>query len=151
MENKQGYIDFIASESYKNQIDIWFKAYNINQDKINLYYDFLMSLYELINETYLGQDYVRTDTDRKNHFNWCWSKTIDNFSKENIFFKNTGTHYDYFWNLYDDAFYLTIINDEKIKIQDYFKTLFDFNHKKSRSELDLFVEIYKQLELNLKV
>jgi hypothetical protein len=150
MANKEDYLDFLTSESYKNQIDIWFKAYNINYEKIDLFYDFLISLYNLIDETYLGVEYIKLQEDRLNHFTWCWDKIISNFENEKIYFKNRGYHYEYFWNLYDDAYYLAIINEEKIKIPEYFYKLFDFNHKKSRSEMDIFVEIYKQLDLNLK-
>jgi hypothetical protein len=36
------------------------------------------------------------------------------------------------------------------KIPDYFLKLFDFEHRKSRSELDVLTEIYKILDQNLK-
>lgn len=150
MENNEGYIEFVTSESYKHQIDIWYKAYNISHEKIELFYDFLNSLYDLINTTYLGDDFIKSDIDRKNHFNWCWNQTIDSFAKEKIFFKEYGSHYDYFWNFFNDAFYLAIENENTIRIQEYFYKLFNFKHKKTRSELDLLTEVYKQLELNLK-
>jgi hypothetical protein len=47
MENKEGYLEFVHSESYKNQIDVWYRAYNISREKTELFYDFLMSLYNL--------------------------------------------------------------------------------------------------------
>ena len=56
MENKEGYLEFISSESYKNQIDVWYRAYNISREKTELFYDFLMSLYNLLQETYLGSE-----------------------------------------------------------------------------------------------
>jgi len=31
MKNKDGYIEFLTSESYKNQAEIWYKAYNITR------------------------------------------------------------------------------------------------------------------------
>jgi len=33
MENTEGYIEFVTSESNKNQLDIWYKAYNITLKK----------------------------------------------------------------------------------------------------------------------
>lgn len=150
MENNEGYIEFVTSESYKHQIDIWYRAYNINHEKINLFYDFVSSLYELVNSTYLGTDFIKSDADRKNHFVWCWNKTIENFSHEKIYFKETGSHFDYFWNFFDEAYYIVVLNGDTIRIPEYFYKLFNFKHKKSRSELDLLTEIYKQLELNLK-
>jgi hypothetical protein len=150
MEKKEGYIEFITSESYKHQIDIWFKANNIFSEKIELFYDFLTSLYEVVDETYLGTDVLNYESDQKNHFKWCWNKIINNLEKENIHFKDKGNHYEYFWNFFLEAYYLMKIDDSAIKIPEYFYILFNFNHKKSRSELDMLTEIYKMLEQNLK-
>ncbi len=150
MEKKEGYLEFIVSENYKNQIDIWYKAYNISRERTELFYDFVISLYSLIDETYLGNDVIFSEEDQKNHFTWCWDKVIDNFSKENIHFKERGNHYLYFWNFFLEAYYFTLLDEQTVQISDYFYKLFDFKHKKSRSELDMLTEIYKLLEYNLK-
>ena len=150
MENKESYLEFVSSESYKNQIDIWYKAHNISCEKTELFYDFLSSLFNLIEETYLGVDVLEIEDDQKNHFMWCWNKTIENFEKEKIFFKNKGTHHEYLWNFFLEAFYYTKLEGRNIKISEYFFKLFDFRHKKSRSELDMLSEIYKLFEQNLK-
>ncbi len=42
------------------------------------------------------------------------------------------------------------MEDNIIRIKDYFYVLFSFKHRKSRSELDMLSEIYKLLEQNLK-
>lgn len=150
MENKEGYLEFIFSESYKNQIDVWYRAYNISREKTELFHDFLLSLHELINSTYLGPDVLETEEDQKGHFTWCWNKTIDNFSKERIYFKEKGQHKDYFTNFYIEAFYISNLEGISTKIPEYLNKLFDFKHKKSRSELDMLTEIYKMLDQNLK-
>ncbi len=150
MENKEGYLEFIFSESYKNQIDVWYRAYNISREKTELFHDFLISLHELIESTYLGPDVIETEQDQIGHFNWCWNKIIDNFSKERIFFKETGSHKDYFSNFYIEAFYIPNTHDGNLKILEYLNKLFDFKHKKSRSELDMLTEVYKMLDQNLK-
>ena len=150
MENREGYLEFITSENYKNQIDIWYKAYNISRERIELFYDFIYSFHSLIDETYLGNDVIQTEEDQKNHFTWCWDKTIDSFNKEKIFFKERGQHYQYFWNFFLEAYYFVQLDNESSKISEYFYKLFDFKYKKSRSELDMLTEIYKLLEQNLK-
>jgi hypothetical protein len=150
MDDRDGYLDFITSENYKNQIDIWYRSYNINREKIELFYDFLTSLYNLVNETYLGNDVIVEEFDQKNHFAWCWDRTIDNFNKEKIFFKERGAHFEYFWNLFLEAFYTKKDNDEIVRIPDYLFKLFNFKHKKTRSELDILSELYKLLNLSLK-
>ena len=150
MENREGYLEFITSENYKNQIDIWYKAYNISRERIELFYDFIYSFHSLIDETYLGNDVIQTEEDQKNHFTWCWDKTIESFNKEKIFFKERGQHYQYFWNFFLEAYYFVQLDNESSKISEYFYKLFDFKYKKSRSELDMLTEIYKLLEQNLK-
>ena len=86
MDYKEGFLEFVSSDNYKNQIDVWVRAYNISYEKTELFYDFLVSLYDLIESTYLGVDMMVSEIDQKNHFTWCWDKTIESFNKEKIFF-----------------------------------------------------------------
>jgi len=150
MENKEDYLGFISSENYKNQIDIWYRTYNISREKIELFHDFVVSLYSIIDETYLGPDILFTEVDQKNHFTWCWEQTIASFDKEKIYFKERGGCYEYFWNFFLEAYYFPQYLNEIVRIKEYFYKLFDFTYRKSRSELDMFTEIYKKFEQNLK-
>jgi len=150
MENKESYLEFVSAENYKNQLDIWYRAYNISREKTELFHDFIISLYDLIENTFLGSDVLQYEEDQTNHFTWCWDKTIDNFNKEKIEFKEKGAHFVYFWNFFNEAYYFNKTEDNSIRIKEYFDKLFDFNHKKSRSELDMLTEIYKLLDQNLK-
>ena len=88
--------------------------------------------------------------DQQNHFNWCWDKVISNFKKENIHFTKKGSHYEYFWTFFYDTFYKepspTIIK----KVEDFFKDLFAPASRKTKSELDIYTEMYKMLEFHLK-
>lgn len=150
MENKQDYIEYISPENYKKQIEVWYRAYNISREKTELFHDFLISIYDLVDETFLGKEVMENEEDQKNHFDWCWDKTILNFTKEKIYFKSRGNLHEYFWNFFLEAYYFPIIEDKPTKIKEYFTKLFDFNYIKSRSELDMVMEIYKLLEQNLK-
>lgn len=150
MGRKEEFIEFITTESYKNQIDIWFRSHNISREKIDLFHDFVISLYETIEETYLGPDVMFNEEDQKGHFTWSWDKVITNFTKEKIYFKERGIHYEYFWNFFLEAYYYTKIDDIIIKIRDYFDRLFGFNHTKPKTEIEVLTEIYKILDQNLK-
>jgi hypothetical protein len=103
-----------------------------------------------VESTYLGADVLYNETDQRNHFMWCWDKTIENFNKEKIYFKEKGNHYEYFWNFFFEAFYLVNMDEKPIRIREYFYKLFDFRYRKSRSELDILTEVYKLMEQNLK-
>ena len=136
--------------TYKHQIDIWHRTHNISREKLELFHDFLISLYELVDQTYLGPDVMIDDDDIKKHFDWCWDKILDNFSKEKILFKPRGNCYEYFWNFFLDAYYINNIENKPVKILNYINSLFDFKTIKTRSELDIIVEVYKLFDQNLK-
>ena len=150
MKNNEGYIEFITSESYKNQLDIWFKVYNITHEKIELFYDFFISLLNLIDETYLGPDVLKEDKDIQNHFTWCFNEIISRFEKEKIYFKSQGPHYDYLWLFLYDAYYLNNNENRVIIITDFFNKFFDFSHRKTQVDLEMMTDIYKLLDQNLK-
>jgi hypothetical protein len=150
MEKREEYSEFDITEKYKHQIDIWYRTYSINRDKIILFYDFLLSLHTLIDETFSWFDVLYKEIDQRGHFDWCWNKIIENFNKEKIFFKDKGNHYEYFWNFFFEAYYLSKIDEKESRISEYFYKLFDFRYVKSRSELDILTEVYKLFEQNLK-
>jgi hypothetical protein len=148
MKKSEDYLGFVSSEDFKNQAEVWYKAYNIIREKTELFHDFVISLYNLIDSTYMGADVTTTELDKRNHFDWCWKKVISNFSKESIFFKERGQHYDYIWLFFYEAYYLNETKNNRIK--EYFGKLFQFDYKKTRSELDMLTELYKILESNIK-
>ncbi len=150
MENNEDFMEYITSESYKHQIDIWCKAYNISREKTELFYDFLISLYDLVEETYLGPDVLIYEKDQRGHFTWCWDRIINSFNKEKIHFKSRGNHYEYFWNFFLEAYYFVQLDGEKVKISEYLFKLFDLKYQKTRSELDVVIEVYNMFENNLK-
>jgi hypothetical protein len=150
MEYKDFFIESGDSNKYKKQLDVWYKTYNIHREKIELFYDFLMSLYDLVDTTFLGVDVLYDENDQLNHFTWCWEKTIENFGKERIHVKNKGNHYEYLWNFFYEAYYISQILGKDNRISEYLYKLFDFRYQKTRSELGILTEVYKLLDVNLK-
>lgn len=150
MENEKSYIQFVTSESQKNQIDTWYRAYNIVYEKTQLYRDFLISLLDLIDSTYLGGDILLEEEDMKKHFLWCFNEIISNFEKEKINFKRDSLYVDYFWTFFHKTFYLND-NENKIKrVREYLSNIFVFNYNKTNTDLELLTEFYKILDQNLK-
>lgn len=144
------YYDYLTREMNENQIEVWLKANNIIPEYSELFYDFVMSLYMLVEITYLGDDVVSTIDDKQGHFNWCFNKVIDDFEKENINFSSKGQHYDYFWTFFEDAFYYEETRETVENIEVFFKGLFNLKGKKTKSELDMYTDLYKILENALK-
>lgn len=150
MEN---FFNYISKPIDPEDVDIWFKSNNIYREKLELFSDFLHSLNYLILDTYLGDNDVSSETkislsddDILNHFNWCWNKTIDNFEKENLLFERYGEHFEYF-----ESFYLQIFYEQKEKkiresISVFFEELFGEKTTYTKSDLDMILTIYKNLD-----
>lgn len=150
MENKDRTIKTILNkQDFGYQTDVWYRAYNISTEKVELFHDFISSVYSLIDQTYLGSDVIVTEEEQKNHFTWCWDKTIDNLGKEKINLNKRGIHYEYFGDFFLESYYYLKMDNEEIKLTEYIFKLFNCNHKKTRSELGILTEIYKLLEKNL--
>ena len=79
----------------REDVEVWFNMNNMIYEKRELFADFTYSLDSLIKETYLGNEpedatetrVLLTQEEKNSHFDWCWSKTVENFDKENIRFK----------------------------------------------------------------
>jgi len=150
MENNGEHIQFVTSESHNDQIDTWYRAYNIVYEKTQLYRDFLISLLDLLDSTYLGKDILHEEEDIKKHFLWCFNEIISNFEKEKIYFKKKSLYIEYFWTFFYQTFYLND-NEDKIKrIRDYLSNIFIFNYTKTNTDLEMLTEFYKILDQNLK-
>lgn len=134
-------------------------ANNINSDLTELFRDFCFSLLSLMKETYLGDSYGdNTETNigmtkdqKKDHFKWCWNTTIKNFQKENINFEFDGEDYEYFETFVFDVFYDQSSTVLKDTLESFFSEIFDRKKPKSKSDIEMFTDIYKLLERSLKL
>jgi hypothetical protein len=115
-----------------------------------------MSLVSLVSKTYLGDEsefetVIRlTPEENEQHFKWCWSKTVENFRKENIYFEPDGEHYDFIKSFMDETFYNQKIKEIKSSIIKFFDEVFNVDTMFTKSDLDLLTTIYKSLERNMK-
>lgn len=154
MEN---FFNYIAKPMDPEDVDIWFRVNNIIPEKLELYYDFSLSLYYLIIDTYLGDEkngettVILSEEDNQKHFLWCWKKTIENFGREEIMFNDEGEHFEYFSSFFLDIFYNQKEKKIKESIGTFFKDLFDVKKPFTKSDLDLISSIYKSLDKNMSV
>jgi hypothetical protein len=155
MEN---FFNYISKPLEYDEIDIWFKANNIIFEKMDLFFDFTYSLTLVITETYLGgglndneSEVEMTDEDNQNHFDWCWKKTIENFSKEGVMIETNGEHYDYFNEFFNEIFYNNQESKIKKSIANFFEEMFDRNKPFTKSDLDVLLTIYKSIDNNMTI
>ena len=154
MEN---FFNYITKPLKPEDIDIWFKMNNIIPEKLELYSDFSHTLYILIHETYLGQENVSmetkirlTDDDNIKHFEWCWNKVVNNFSKENILIEQDGEHKIFLKDFIFEIYYEQknkYIKDSMIK---FFQDVFKLGTVITKSDLDLITTIYKTFNRSTK-
>ena len=140
-----------------DDVEVWFNVNNMIYEKRQLFSDFTFSLYYLISSTYLGDDLdntsetklVLSQEDKLKHFDWCWKRTLDNFSKESIRFNVKGEHREYYEKFFTDLFYNAENKTISENIVKFFQELFDEEKMFTKSDLDMLTEIYKLLNKNI--
>lgn len=153
MEN---FFNWVTKPVSNDDVELWFGINNIIPEKAELFYDFCLSLYVLMTKTYLGDENASNETrilinddDKKKHFKWCWNSTINNFKKENINFNIDGEHYDYFLTFFMEIFYNQENKEVRKSIEPFIRELFDKEKTFTKSDLELYTEIYKLLDKNI--
>lgn len=153
------FFNWLSKPMKEEDIRTWYMAHNIIPELNELFKDFCFSFYLLLVDTYLGDNHqVITETkigmtneDKNKHFDWCWNKTLDNFKKENIYFKFKQADYEYFKSFFFEVFY----NQEDIEFREALRTflqeLFDLNRPASKSDLEMYTDVYKTLERSLHI
>jgi hypothetical protein len=140
-----------------DDVEVWFNVNNMIYEKRQLFSDFTFGLHHLIKSTYLGDDtdnksetkLVLSQEEKISHFDWCWKKTIENFSKENIKFNLKGEHREYYEKFFMDLFYNAENKTISENIDAFFYELFDEEKMFTKSDLDMLTEIYKLLNKNI--
>jgi len=147
MENSE-FMNYIANPLTPEQMNLLYKANDIKFDRCNLYFDFIKSLNKVIFDTYLGVEYISTDREIKEHYLWCFNDVVKKFKEEYIVFDDVDKLKEYFFYFYDELFYK---DKEKSlsKIDNLPEFSFDYHRIKSRSDMDILIELYKLFEKSL--
>ena len=153
------FFDWLAKPMDKEDVNAWYLANNITPELTELFRDFCFSFLNLLKDTYLGDDFsdnketkVGMTTDqKKQHFKWCWNKTIENFNKESIDFKFNEMDAEFFESFFFEVFYNQPDQKVKEQIDNFFKQIFDRTTTKTKSDIEMFTDLYKVLERSLKI
>ena len=153
------FFDWLAKPMDKEDVNAWYLANNITPELTELFRDFCFSFLNLLKDTYLGDDFsdnketkVGMTTDqKKQHFKGCWNKTIENFNKESIDFKFNEMDAEFFESFFFEVFYNQPDQKVKEQIDNFFKQIFDRTTTKTKSDIEMFTDLYKVLERSLKI
>ena len=158
MNSMENFFNWIAKPLPNDEVVTWFNVHNMIYEKIELYGDIFKSLNYVITDTYMGDSngdspetkIVMSPEDKKDHFDWCWDKMIQNFQKENITITLDGEHKDYLQSFYMDTFYNQTQKNVKDSVPVFLNDIFNMSKPFSKSDLDMITEIYKMMEKNVK-
>ena len=158
MNSMENFFNWIAKPLPNDEVVIWFNVHNMIYEKIELYGDIFKSLNCVITDTYMGDSngdspetkIVLSPEDKQSHFDWCWSKMVENFHKENIIITIDGEHKDYLKSFYMDTFYHQTQKNVKDSVPVFLNEIFNMSKPFSKSDLDMITEIYKMMEKNVK-
>lgn len=138
------FVEYFSKPLNSEQL-IYLNSLNkVTTERVELYNDFVVSLCYLVYDTYLGDDVI-IGKEQVSHFNWCWIKNIENFEKENIYINRKGEHYHYYLNYFIEIFYDNHDKSKMLfsKIVEFWVSIFSSVKNKTKSEYDMFIEIYK--------
>lgn len=148
--NTGEFIKYISTPLTQEEMVLLYKANNINYNKCTLFYDYIISLNCKVCDTFLGDDVINSEKDVKSHFNWCFNDIIKDFKSEGIIFEYDEELSDYFYNFYIEVFYnLTNKKDSEEKLNKLAKFSFDYHRIKTRSDMDVLIELYRLFEKSL--
>ena len=151
MDNPKNFIEYIGKFLPKEKTKDFFTQQNIKVEQTDLFIDFTITLLSFLQDSYLGDDIITNDTDRNGHFNWVWSKTLNQYKKEKIKFKEEGYHKDYFWYFLHENFYVAKDKDKIIiGMKEFFRSVLDITKEKTMSDIDNMKIIYELLRDNLE-
>lgn len=157
--NPDQFFKWLSEPMRKEDIHTWNMAHNIMPELTELFKDFCFSFYYLVRDTYLGDSYNdsketkigMTTSDKVKHYQWCWNRTIDNFKKENIVFKFSESDEEYFKEFFFEVFYDQEDKEMREALNDFLKQMFNRKRPTSKSDLEMFTDVYKTLERSLHI
>ena len=126
------------------QIELIYDSNQISYERSDLYYDFTLTLDNLIDTTYLGHD-MMDEKERLAHFTWCWNKTCELVNTNAIKFNKNDEAYVYFLDLYFETFY-NENSQHYLDLKMYWDFLFNYKIEKTRSDIDRYIKLYKVFE-----
>jgi hypothetical protein len=152
------FFNWLTKPMTVDEIDAWYRANNIVPEMSDLFRDFCFTLLNLVDTTYLGDDNNSVETkiglsseDNELHFKWCWNRVIDNFKKENIIFENDDEMFEYFRNFFMETYYNPEQKTLKNTLNEFFVTIFNRTNRHTKSDIEMFTQLYKMLEKNLNM
>ena len=120
-----------------------FKSHGVVKERVELYRDFSINLLHYIYDSYLGSEYIKSESDILGHFSWAYLKVLNEFEDEGInFYCNDGL-FDYFFTYYYDQFYKIDRIQRFSYYEKFWNSIFEVKRNKQRKIFEVLLELYE--------
>jgi hypothetical protein len=127
-----------------------FKTHNILKERIEIYRDFTINLLYYIFDSYLGKEYINKEKDVVGHFNWCFTKVLEEFYDEDLDFFDNENIYEYFYNFYADQFYFTDAPKTLNYLINFWDDIYNCKKDKKKKYFDVLIEMYNTFNSSIE-
>jgi hypothetical protein len=134
----------LAKMLTQEELLLAYKNSDIHREYVDIMREFTNNLMYNLHSTFLGDVLTRDEADIKNHFLWCFNKTVNNYKFINF---NLKEKYDYFNYMYNHALGQIYNNkdyDDIVYVLDvlYFSDLLNYNKPKTSNDFLIMSELY---------
>jgi len=112
------------------------------KDRIETCRDFTINLLLYIDFYYIDKESLSDEVDIKNHYNFCYDKTCDDFEKEDLHFKNNIELRNYYYGIYYNQYYKLDKPSMKICYKFWNDDIFNINKFRNKNVMELLIELY---------
>ena len=144
------YLDYLYEPVDKKEIVSLLKDNKVISEKSEIYNDLIISLLMVINDNYIGPDWINDDDKKMGHIMWAMKKVFSSFKEEGLEFIETQEFIDYIYDYLSTVFYDRDIEKlgefDLTKTIFYWNSIFDINKSKSRFEIETFLDVYRIID-----
>jgi len=145
MDKGYEFLNYFKKILPKEEIEVFYKTHKIEEPKVILLSNIVTSLFTLIHDTYFGDELMGED-DKEKHFEWCWVKLTNDLMYVNVFLEDKLIFKKWIKETCFDIFYNVKCAEKEdiiINMKNLWETILDMNNLKTKSDVDLLIEIYK--------
>jgi len=117
---------------------------NIQPARFDIYQKFILTLIDVVYETYLGADCIYKEADIESHFRWCFNKTCANLKDARFKFEENQDLYNYFLDFFQLNLYLS--EDSRENNLAYFRSFFYMEGNNNNCDLSSFLDLYETFD-----
>jgi hypothetical protein len=119
------------------------------KDRIETCRDFTINLLLYIDHYYIDKESLSDDTDIKNHYNFCYDKTCDDFEKEHLYFRSNSELKNYYFGIYYNQYYKLEKPSMKMCYKFWNDDIFNINNFRNKNVMELLIELYEIFNISL--